>query len=88
MAAQLKIYHTTAAKLDQLQIKNGQLIIVDDTHMLYLDMNNIRNFYGSIDIDAYTKEEVDALIAGAIAEAEAYTDREVQAVAVIWQNIR
>ena len=45
MAAQLKIFYTTAARLSQLEVKNGQLIFVKDAKRIYLDMNGLRIGY-------------------------------------------
>ena len=50
MDAQLKVISTVNAKLPELEIKNGQMIFVKDTHSLYLDMGNIRTPYHDITI--------------------------------------
>lgn len=47
---QLKVISTINTKLPELEIKNGQMIFVKDTHSLYLDMGNIRTQYRDITI--------------------------------------
>lgn len=47
MAAQLKVFYTTAARLNQLEVRNGQLIFVKDARRIYLDMNGVRIGYDS-----------------------------------------
>lgn len=45
MAAQLKIFHTIASRLNQLEIRNDQLVFVEDVKRVYLDMNGLRIEY-------------------------------------------
>lgn len=49
MAAPIvKVYSTTAERLNSLPIEDGQLIFVSDLKMLYLDFNNQRLSYNVI----------------------------------------
>lgn len=48
MPARLKVYYTSAARLDDLEIDSGQLIFVSDMKRLYLDMNGTRICYNNI----------------------------------------
>jgi hypothetical protein len=48
MPARLKVYYTSAARLDDLEIERGQLIFVSDMKRLYLDMNGTRICYDNI----------------------------------------
>lgn len=49
-AAIVKVYSTTASKLGQLQVADGQLIFVKDTKKIYLDMNGVRIEYSTIQV--------------------------------------
>lgn len=44
----VKLYSTTAARLNDLEVKDGQLIFVKDTKKIYLDMNGLRVEYSDI----------------------------------------
>ena len=48
MPARLKVYYTSAARLDELAIESGQLIFVSDINRIYLDMNGTRLCYNNI----------------------------------------
>lgn len=47
MNAKLAVYHTTSARLNQLEVQNGQIIFVEDTKNIYLDMDNRRVQYNN-----------------------------------------
>lgn len=44
----VKLYSTTAARLNDLEVNDGQLIFVKDTRRIYLDMNGLRVEYSDI----------------------------------------
>lgn len=44
----MKFYRTTSAKLNLLEVKDGQLIFVEDSKKIYLDNSTERIEYGSI----------------------------------------
>lgn len=44
----LSICATTSSKIDDLEIKNGQLTFIYDTNEIVLDLNNKRTFYNEI----------------------------------------
>lgn len=50
MAAIVKIYSTTASKLNQLPVVDGTLTFVKDTRRIYLDMNGTRVEYSIIQV--------------------------------------
>ena len=50
MAAIVKLYSTTASKLNQLPVVDGTLTFVKDTRRIYLDMNGVRIEYSDIQI--------------------------------------
>ncbi|MBQ8792892.1 MAG: hypothetical protein IJZ62_04765 [Clostridia bacterium] len=53
--APAKLYYTTASKLPELQIANGQIIFTSDTHTIYLDMKGYRHSYSTIQV--FEKEQ-------------------------------
>lgn len=46
--AQIQIVYTTSNRLDELSIKDGQVIFVMDTRSLYMDMKGKRTNYSTI----------------------------------------
>lgn len=58
----LKVISTTDSKVNSLNISNGQLIFVKDTHRILLDINNKRTSYEQI-ITINTDSERIALLA-------------------------
>lgn len=48
--APAKLYYTTASKLNELQIANGQIIFTSDTQTIYLDMKGKRHCYSTIQV--------------------------------------
>lgn len=59
--APAKLYYTTASKLNELQIANGQIIFTSDTQTIYLDMKNKRHCYSSIQIFEKEQDRLDVL---------------------------
>lgn len=45
---QSKLYYTTSARVNEIEVKNGQIIFVPDVDTVYLDMQNTRWMYSLI----------------------------------------
>lgn len=58
----LSVVATTASRLPDLSIKNGQLIFVKDSQKIALDINDKRNFYNQI-VVLQTDSERQSLLA-------------------------
>ena len=58
----LSVVATTASRLPDLSIQNGQLIFVKDTCKIALDLNDRRNFYNQI-VVLQTEQERQSLLA-------------------------
>ena len=57
----VKMYATTASKLSQLQVLDGQLIFVRDVRKIYLDMNGTRLEYSIIQVLASEEDRSNLL---------------------------
>lgn len=57
----VKVYTTVAAKLSQLEVRDGNLIFVSDTKQLYLDFNGNRLGYDCIQVFFSEQNRVDLL---------------------------
>ena len=58
----LSVVATTASRLPDLSIQNGQLIFVKDTCKIALDLNDRRNFYNQV-VVLQTEQERQSLLA-------------------------
>ena len=59
--APAKLYFTTASKLPELEIANGQIIFTSDTHTVYLDMKGHRYSYSTITVFEFDAERLNWL---------------------------
>lgn len=57
----VKMYTTTASKLSQLQVLDGQLIFVRDVRKIYLDINGARLEYSIIQVLASEEDRSNLL---------------------------
>lgn len=48
MASSVKFISTINERLSQIEVKQGQLIFVSDTHKIYMDIDGVRAEYGQI----------------------------------------
>lgn len=62
LEAKISFVSTTASRLPDLAIKNGQLIFIKDTQKIALDLNDKRIFYNLINV-LQTDEERTSLLA-------------------------
>lgn len=58
----MKFYSTVASRLNELEVKNGQLIFVNDVRKIYLDTNNTRVEYSQI-ILLVSEEQRESILA-------------------------
>lgn len=60
-SAPAQFFYTTASKLGDLGIVNGQIIFTSDTKTIYLDMKGHRNSYSTIQVFATDEERLKEL---------------------------
>lgn len=46
----VKLYETTGAKLDSIDVHDGQMIFVRDQHTIYMDLHGVRLAYSDITV--------------------------------------
>ena len=73
-----QFYYTTETKLQDLAIRNGQIIFTSDTKTIYLDMKNRRHSYSTIQSFASDEERISMT-----APAEGYYF--VESTNVLWR---
>lgn len=78
MAASAQIYYTTASRLNDLGINDGQIIFTSDTKTIYLDMKSKRHSYSTIQV-----YDTDADRASVLAPVEGYYY--VEETHVLWR---